>query len=300
MIPFALVVLAATPAALAAPRAAAVPAVIAANPATIATAFTVAKPGDLIRLVAGRYPPITFRSRTFVPAITVDASAATMTEVILRSVSGVHWSGGTFDGSVLTVQSDTDTGFAAYSGSDITIVGVHFTTLRNAIGLDHITGGVVSGNWITRMRSDGIDLAVSRSIKVTNNVCSDFQVGAGEHPDCIQAWSKPTDPPVADIVVTGNSAIGTMQGISFFDGSVDGVPQGGFDRVTINGNTVINTYGNGIAAYNCRGCIVHNNFVSSLPNYMYVAQLTIIGGSVDQCGNVVVMVPRQGTPPCRN
>ena len=274
--------------------------VLAANPATLASAFTAAKPGDTIRLVAGRYPQITFRNRTFNPPLTIDASAATMTGVFLRGVSGVHWSGGTIDGSVLAVPSSTDFGLAAYSGSNIVVTGVHFTTLLAGVVYDHIAGGEISGNWFAKMRSDGIDLAVSRSVTVANNACTDFQVANGAHPDCIQAWSKPTDPPVADITVTGNSAVGTMQGISFFDGAVDGVQMGGFDRVTITGNTVLNTYGDGISAYNCRGCTVRNNTVNSLPNYLNLAQLVIIGGSVNQCGNVVVRVPRQGTPPCPN
>ncbi len=275
-------------------------AVIAASPTTFESAFVAAKPGDTLRLIAGRYPLTIIRSRTFSPPLTVDASAATLTGLVFRNTSGIRWSGGTFDGSNLAVKSPTDFGFAAYGGSNITVTGAAFSALRVGVVLDHIVGGEVSNSSFVGMRADGIDLAVSRSITITHNACHDFRVDPGEHPDCIQAWSKPTDPPVADIVITGNSAIGTMQGISFFDGDVKGVAQGGFDRVSIIGNTVINTMANGIAAYNCRSCIVRNNTVSSLPNYIYVSQLVVIGGSVTQCGNDVAMVPRQGTPPCRN
>ena len=275
-------------------------AVLAASPATFESAFAAAKPGDTLRLVAGRYPLTIIRSRTFSPPLTVDASAATMTGIVLRDTSGIRWTGGVFDGSTLTVKSATDFGFAAYAGRNITVTGVTFSALRVGVVLDHIVGGEVSNSSFVGMRADGIDLAVSRSITITHNACHNFRVDPGEHPDCIQAWSKPTDPPVADIVISGNSAIGTMQGISFFDGDVNGVAQGGFDRVSIFGNSVMNTMANGIAAYNCRGCTVRNNTVGSLPDYIYVSQLVVIGGSVAQCGNDVAMVPRQGTPPCRN
>ena len=275
-------------------------AVLAANPGNINSVFATAKPGDTVRLAAGRYPMLTIQSRTFSPPLTVDATAATMTGVIARGVSGLRWTGGTIDGSNLTVKALTDFGFAAYAASNVTVTGVKFNALRVGIVFDHINGGEVSNNSFTAMRTDGVDLAVSRGIVVSHNACASFNVDAGEHPDCIQAWSKAGDPPVADITVTGNSAIGTMQGISFFDGDVNGVAQGGFDRVSITGNSVTNTMGNGIAAYNCRGCTVKNNVVSSLPDYIYVAQLVIKGGSVTQCGNDVAMVPWQATPPCRN
>lgn len=271
-------------------------AVLAANPGNIDSVFNTAKPGDTVRLVPGRYPMLTLKSRTFNPPLTVDASAATMTGIVARGVSGLRWTGGTIDGSTLTVKQLTDFGFAAYNASNVTVTGVKFNALRVGIVYDHINGGEISNNSFTAMRADGVDLAVSRSIAVTHNACTSFNVDVGEHPDCIQAWSKTGDVPVADLTITGNSAIGTMQGISLFD--TEGV--GGFDRISIIGNSVTNTQGNGIAAYNCRSCTVKNNVVTSLPDYMYVSQLVIKGGSVTQCGNDVAMVPWQGTPPCKN
>ncbi len=271
-------------------------AVLAANPGTFTSVMSAAQPGDTVRLLAGRYPLTTLSNRTYSPPLTVDATAATLTGIVTRNVSGVRWSGGTFDGSNLTVKSATDFGFAAYGGSNMTVTGAAFNALRVGIVFDHIAGGEVSNNAFTAMRADGVDLALSRRILVAHNSCAGFRVDPGEHPDCIQAWSKPTDPPVADIQVIGNTVIGPIQGISFFDS--DG--QGGFDRVTITGNSVANTMGNGIAAYNCRSCTVRNNTVTSLPDYIYVAQLVVKGGSVAQCGNDVAMVKWQSTPPCRD
>lgn len=274
-------------------------AVLAASPTTFESAFAAAKPGDTIRLVAGRYPLTTIRSRTFNPPIKIDAAAATLTGMVFRDVSGVRWTGGVFDGSVLKVKSQTDYGIAAYGGTNLTVTGANFNALLAGIVFERIAGGEISNNGFMAMRSDGIDLVGSRSIMVAYNTCHNFNVEPGAHPDCVQSWSRPGEAPVADIQVIGNTAVGTMQGLSFFDGTLGGLPMGGYDRITISNNSVVTTQANGIAAYGCRGCVVRNNIVNSLPDYIYVAQLNA-PGAVDVCGNTVVMVPRQGTPPCRN
>lgn len=271
--------------------------VLAADPASFASVIAGAKSGDTVRLVAGRYPAITLRSRTFDPPLVVDASAATSAGVLIYGSTGIRWTGGTIDGS--GNPKPNDFGFAAYGSRNITVTGVHFNSFVAGVVFDRVTGGEVSGNWLAHMWSDGIDLAVSRSIVVAHNACSDFQVANGAHPDCIQAWSRYGEPPTADITVTGNSAIGTMQGISLFDGIKDGVPMGGFDRVKISGNTVLITEANGVTAMNCRSCVVRDNKVNSLPNYTYRAQLNV-SGSVVNCGNEVTMVPRQSTPACKD
>jgi len=134
-------------------------AVLAASPATFESAFAAAKPGDTLRLIPGRYPLTIIRSRTFSPPLTVDASAATMTGIVLRDTSGIRWTGGVFDGSTLTVKSATDFGFAAYTGRNITVTGVAFSALRVGVVLDHIVGGEVSNSSFVGMRADGIDLA---------------------------------------------------------------------------------------------------------------------------------------------
>ncbi len=277
------------------------PAAAAGAPATVApginAVIAAAAPGTTIRLVPGNYPFITIRSRRFDPPITIDATGSTLAGVELIETSGVRWTGGTFK-PAQAAQYGSGTAFVAHLAQQVSVENIHASDFRNGIGFDRISGGSISGNWLARMSADGIDLGMSRNIAVRANTCSDFAPSDGAHPDCIQAWSRPSGPPVSDLTITGNTAVGSMQGISLFNHVRDGVDDGGFDRVAISGNTVQITYADGISVNDCRGCSVRNNTVTSLPNYIHRAQLYVAGGSVTQCGNVVPMVPRQGTPPC--
>ncbi len=274
-------------------------ATVAADPASVNAVLAAATPGMTIRLVAGSYPAVVVRSRTFIPPITIDATGSTLAGIQVYNTTGVRWTGGTVR-QPQPAANGTGLGVLVSQAQQITIDGVRVSDFRIGIVFDRVAGGTISGNWLARMGSDGIDLILSRSITVTRNACSDFAVPNGAHPDCIQAWSRPGAPPVADLEITGNTTTGAMQGISLFNHVRDGVDDGGFDRVTISGNSVLTTFGDGISVYSCRGCKVRNNYVNSLPNYMHAAQLTIWGGSVEQCGNVVPMVKREGTPPCTN
>ncbi|MBV8970907.1 MAG: right-handed parallel beta-helix repeat-containing protein [Sphingomonadaceae bacterium] len=295
MILFALAVAAATgsPSVAAPPKAVNV----AADPLSVNAILASVPAGATVRLVAGSYPIVTIRARSFDPPITVDASAATVAGVQVISSSGVRWTGGVING-LRPTDGGANVGFGATLSSQIVVDGVHVSGFRTGIAFDRVTGGAITGNWLAHMTSDGIDLGRSRSVTIARNTCTDFTPSDLAHPDCIQAWSRPDAAPVSDLVITGNSAVGAMQGISLFNHVRDGVDDGGFDRISISNNNVLVIYGDGISVYSCRGCSVRNNSVNSLPNYYSRAQLSIIDGSVDQCGNVVAMVPRQGTPPC--
>ena len=274
-------------------------AVLAADPSSLNGVLAAARPGDTVRLVAGNYGTVTIKSRTFDPPLTIDAGTATLSGVQFTNATGIHWTGGTLKGDP-TIIAGVNYGVWATTSSGITVDSVHISSFRVGIVFDRVNGGAITGNWLSNMSFDGADLAASRGITIAHNACSEFTPAPGAHPDCIQLWSVPTLPPTADITITANSTVGSMQGISLFNPSLNGVSEGGFDRVTITGNTVLTTYADGISVYECRGCTVRNNSVNSLPNYTYKAQLYVSGGSVDQCGNTVTMVPRQSTPPCPN
>ncbi len=218
-----------------------------------------------------------------------------MAGITLTQVSGVTWTGGTFEGRATGLF-----GFASDHSDHVTIQGATFHNyLRNAVNFGpEVNDSKISGNAVSRSGADGFDVAMSHRVTIDHNVCTEFSTTDGSHPDCIQLWSRPTDPPVSDIVITGNSMIGAMQGISLFNHVRDGVDDGGFDRITITNNSILNNSANGIAVYDCRGCTVRSNTVNSLPNYLNRAQLYVSGGSVNVCGNTVVMVPRQAGPAC--
>lgn len=274
-------------------------ALLAASPSNITGVLASAKPGDTVRLVAGRYPAVAFKNRTFSPALEVDATGATVLGVTVTNSTGVHWTGGTLAGDA-TLPVAAGYGFIATLSKDVTIKQVRVSDYHTGIVFDRVDGGAVSGNWIARMGADGVDIAMSHNLVVDHNACSDFRNAPGAHPDCVQLWSRPQYPPTSDITITANSVVGAMQGISLFNHVRDGVDDGGFDRIRISGNTVLNTFADAITAYDCRGCTIVNNSVSSLPNYLNRAQLYVSGGSVSQCGNDVPMVPRQSTAPCKS
>ena len=86
---------------------------------------------------------------------------------------------------------------------------------------------------MTRIASDGIDVSLSRNIVIDCNACTEFRPAPGAHPDCFQLWSRPAAPPTADIVITSNSAVGDMQGISLFNHVRDGTNDGGATGSTV-------------------------------------------------------------------
>lgn len=273
-------------------------AVLAATPTTLNTVVTTAQPGDTIKLVAGSYPVLTIKKRNWSPALTVDATDATIVGVSIHTSSGINWVGGNIVGVIAPGDLARGSGFTAdWDSSNISVTGVHFRDLRQGIGFDRVTGGKIVGNWFTAMTSDGIDVALSRNVVIDRNTCTDFRPLPGAHPDCIQLWSRPVVPPTADVTITNNSAVGTMQGITLSNHIRYGVDDGGFDRIVMRGNTILNVFAGGIGMGECRNCIVRDNNINSLPNYVNKAQLYILGGSVFQCGNVVPMT-KQGTPPC--
>jgi len=273
-------------------------ALLAATPTTINSVIASAQPGDTIKMVPGSYPYILIQKRNWTPALTVDATDATVAGVNIFRSTGISWVGGNITQVVKPGAIAAGYGFIANgSSSNISVSGVRISNFRLGIGLDSVNGARISGNWLTKMSADGIDVALSRNVVIDRNACSEFAPAPGNHPDCIQLWSRPTAPPVADITITNNSAIGEMQGIALFNHIRGGVDDGGFDRVLVRGNVVLNTYANGISVYDCRGCTVRDNNVNSLPKYINRAQLIVKGGTVTQCGNKVPMTG-QGTPPC--
>ncbi len=269
-------------------------ALLAATPSTFNVVLADAKPGDVVKLVPGNYPLITINKRSWNPAITIDASGSNVVGVTISTSTGISWVGGDMAGTIAPGGFGAGYGVLAGASANISVTGVHFSDFRTGIVFNVVNGGKIAGNWFTRMSADGIDVALSRGIVVDRNACTEFKATPVSHPDCIQLWSRPNVAPVADITITNNSAVGEMQGISLFNHVRGGVDDG---RILIRGNTVLNTHGDGISVYNCRGCTVRDNDVNSLPNYWHRAQLYVTGGSVVQCGNRVPMTG-QGTPPC--
>jgi parallel beta-helix repeat protein len=262
-----------------------------ATPTTLADVLSNAGSGAAIVLAHGQYNLIIIRGRKWSPAVSIDATEAQVRGVRINDVSGLTWHGGEFDGG------DVErSGINVNTSDHIVIDGVRFSNyLRNGIGLGTVSDGRVTNNSFSNSSSDGINIAMSRRIIVDSNRCVDFRPSPGAHPDCIQLWSRPEQPPTSDIVIRNNKAIGDMQGFTAFNHVRKGIDDGGFDRITIEHNFARITAYHGVTVMNCRDCIIRHNRVETLPNARNPRSLTwikVIGGDgVTNCDNVAAAYP---------
>jgi nitrous oxidase accessory protein NosD len=244
------------------------------------------------------------------PAIEVDARAATFTSVIVRSTAGINIRGGIVkgEGGGSAVMIDT--------AKRILVSGMVVSGARVGITATKSTDVEITGNRLDGVRSDGINLAMVQRVHVAGNQCINFHpvldifdaagklVKGGDHPDCIQGWSRLGYPPTSDILIEGNTSYGVTQGIWFGDPG-----QGGYDRITIRNNDLTLGYFQGIAVHEGRGTVIQNNRVMPVPgarllggNRGPVRPWIVTPGSNDAsaCGNVVAaQASRYGTEKCQ-
>lgn len=215
-------------------------------------------------------------------------------EALFRDVRAIKVAGVQFIGHKQSADADDSAvpgeGYGLYvvGGSDITVENSRFEGLKIGLVLTRVDGFKVSGNSFTRMASDGMDYAQSRNGLIERNICKDMVIRDGQHPDCIQLWSRLPEPPVSDIIIRQNTVTGYTQGISLFNHQRNGVDDGGFDRITIEDNDIAVQVTNGITLVNGRSSIVRNNRVRTLPGAKLQAMLRLRNPiDVRRCGNVI-------------
>ncbi|NJS14111.1 MAG: hypothetical protein HC788_05205, partial [Sphingopyxis sp.] len=174
-------------------------------------------------------------------------------------------------------------------------------------------------NKLTGLRSDGVNIAESQRVVVEGNSCANFnpiaalydadgtKIVDGDHPDCVQAWSRSTSAPTADVVIRGNSMTGHMQGIFFGNHIRDGVGDGGFDRIVVENNYMNISRPNGIYMTDARTVRIVNNEVQTIPGSTMKAGTYVVRSNIKSirniniiaCGNIVGAQPTSfGTQPC--
>jgi hypothetical protein len=294
------------------------------TPDNFQSVISSAPPGSIIVLSPGEYRGIRIAKRRFDPAVTIDASKATLIGLIVSDSEGLVIQGGEFrlpppvtkpSTGVLVYGSafrgdrvrniairdahfvgaghpDTGSGFAygegygvLMTGSDLIIENSSFTGFAASIFLNRVDRFRVSNITSTAVRSDGIDVAESHHGVIEGVQCSGTVIRDTEHPDCIQLWSRKTSAPTSDIVIRRNSVVGNTQGISLFNHADKGNDNGGFDRITIEDNDVAVSAANGISLIDGRDSIVRRNRVRTLENARFRASLNAPGAQT--CGNVV-------------
>lgn len=286
-------------------------AALTATPATLPAAFKAARCGDTITLASGEYGAVNApRLSCPASAVGVDASAARMTSLVIRGASGLNWKGGRVrgsgEGSAVTVDGSTR----------IRVSGMVVSGARIGMSLVRGTDMEAIGNRFDGVRSDGINITQAQRVRIIGNACvNTIPVPAvwdaagkmlkdGDHADCIQGWSMKGTPPVADVLIVGNTAEGPMQGIWFGN-----TGQGGYDRITIRDNDLrLSGAWHGISVYEGRAVVIRNNRILPISGSRQPGgnrQLTYPwvyapGSDAVACGNVVAaQASRYCTEKCR-
>lgn len=267
------------------------------TPAGFDRALANARPGETLVLDRATFPRLTIVDRRFDRPITIDARAATVHGVTLRGSAGISWQGGT----ITTDASETFAVAIDYS-QNIEIRDVKASGARVGVSISRSRDVRVLNNDFDGLRSDGVNVAMTQSVRIEGNVCHNFRpippvydprgklIEDGDHPDCIQGWSSPGYPPTADVTIIGNRGEGFMQGVFF------GNPgQGGYDRLVIRDNQFTLSAWNGVVVVEARDSVVRDNIVRTVPgakalNYPFqpvTSWVKVDGVRNRLCGNKV-------------
>lgn len=287
---------------------------VAQAPRDLAQRIAQARPGTTMRLAPGDYGVLSLAHVRFARPLVIDAGQSRFTGIVLNDVHGLTLLGGTIVGP-----GGRSYGLKIDRSSAIRVERMEITGAHRGVVANMSEDLAFVGNRFHDLISDGLDVALSRRVLIERNSCRDFhytrpvftpdgvRLADGDHPDCIQLWSRPQAPPVADVQVIDNEIDGYTQGIWFGDGIHNGVADGGFDRVLIRGNRVRVAFPNGISLLNGRDSVVRDNRVDTTPGARLPkppfnpvrANLRVTGERNLVCGNVVTAVPgAAGSAPC--
>lgn len=225
------------------------------TPATAQQAIETAQQGAVIKLAPGSYGRVMIVRKTWSRPITIDASGASLTLNIVAS-RGVNIRGGTFTGAL----GQGGEGYAVLvrQSSNVAFENVAISSSIRGMVIDRSTDVRVTRAMLTDMRIDGVNIASSQRVTITDSSCSAFNTGEA-HPDCIQMWSSPKYGVTQDVTLLRNRSDGNMQGFTAFNHVRDGVDDGGFDRITIADSWARGQYAWGVAVFDCRNCVIRNN-----------------------------------------
>lgn len=310
-----------------------------ATPETIAQVLASARGGDTVILAPGLYSKVRIPGKEHDVPLVIDAKAATIEGLAGSKIDGLEIRGGNFrlpppftnpksgkiayhfgirfdDSKNVRLTGITMLGPAAYPDATpetfgdgtgvllnrsegVEVSDSRFAGLKNGVVLSRVSDFRLLRNLFEGQRSDGMAIGEGRSGLIEGNECRGTRLRGGEHPDCIQMFSRPTSPPTADIVIRKNRAVGQTQGIGMFNKTRNGVNDGGFDRIVIEDNQFNVWFPNGIGLTDGRASVVRNNVVETYPGAPYPARIVIRGeGDVMRCGNVVKGKAAEKDRPC--
>ena len=265
----------------------------------LAAALPALKSGAVVTLPPGRHDTIEISKQHFDPPVTIDAGNAEVAGVRIMDSSGIVWRGG-----IITAPGGRDArtpaGYAVNvrRSQNIGFDGGTMTGALRGMVFANSRGLSVRNVNFTRLRSDGIDMAGVRDVRIENNRFSDFApikaTGSktdgtwkdGDHPDAIQFWTTSVTPKNSDIVIRGNRIEGITQGINFF-----GPVREGNSRVTIENNDLRVSYPPAITLYSCTDCRIRFNTARPFGASKHKANIRTENSTAEMCGNIMPETP---------
>lgn len=264
-------------------------ALIMTTPGQADAAISRASAGDTVVFAPGNYGAVTIRDKVVQTPIHLRLAGASL-NLVIRNSSGLVLHGGNYSnpgrmGALIT------------HSRNISLIGGRFNNSRRGVIIDRSKDVQVVRSSFEGLTSDGVIIGLSQRIRIIDNVCREFVTQPPEHPDCIQAWSRP-EGITSDILIARNiMRQPSSQGIFFGNHVRNGIDDGGFDRVTIQENIVVGRdHPQGIALYDCRDCLAFDNRVSSMPGGKHLMNFVIKRGSVRQARNLLNGKPMKNHP----
>lgn len=265
--------------------------------AELTSALLIAVDGDTL-VLTGTFPARTFTSKKYLSSnLIFDLTAAVITaEWRLNYCEGMTFNYGAFTGLGTSLATNALT---LVGCKEIKVFGGVFTGNRVCISANGLDGCEVLSTTMSGMINDGMVFGNARSVRVEDNdLTAPNILNPAHHPDAIQFFSITGQTPCADLEVINNRISGAMQGVFLGDHGT-----GGYDRVTIQFNTVVGGFGNGIGVTACRVLTLQENDVSTLPGSTNQCRINLGScTSITRCGNTVAAytTPAGGNKPAVN
>lgn len=262
--------------------------------------------GDTLKLV-GSFGPWRPGGRRFTAPVTIDCTAATLSDIYTGGWDNVTWLGGQWkigqqyktalrdegsnkcrykdmaiDGAAGPL-SGYDTAIWLRGGSEAVIDNPAIRNAQNGILAFDINGLKVLGGSITDTGSDAIQFA-DCNILIDGIALRGLKPVSGDHPDLIQGRSS-KGKPRCDVTIQNVEAEGNGQGV-FVTPDTEGT---GFGTVTVQNNKISAGYPRGITVVGALVSKVIGNDVSTLPGspWQVSIQCPASDGTNVRSGNIV-------------
>jgi parallel beta-helix repeat protein len=162
----------------------------------------------------------------------------------------------------------TGVGVMVRNSNDVSVTNSDLSKLGSGIGHLDGSGLTISNNTLHDLEADGVFGGGTSHVVVSGNNFSSFFTWPGDHPDAIQFWSGSNDVQITNNVITRGDG-NAFQGIFLED----------TNNITITGNAMAGTMGDGISLARSSNAVIENNFLNE-----YTDQGTAIivrGGSAN-------------------